>query len=228
MEHWTNRGSENHSPLFQSWSQLIVGQFRFRPGGCRGRYQEARGHRNRYQCIWGASTGCGRRGLRAGAGELPRYIQNQLQVRKCSAGCLKSVSQLGTRTLKRVNHQIDLRLCVTVRQGYCQLSWALSVVITDCRKENVLKLWNYLLELLRARRTRLELSLQIQRIFQVGIWLRFILVVIHCTCLSDWLGSPVASIAARIVQRALPGLAWQLWLVASAELLVSGRFLFGF
>ena len=37
----------------------------------------------------------------------------------------------------------------------------------NARKDNVLRLWNYLLELLRARRTRLELSLGLQRIFQV-------------------------------------------------------------
>lgn len=36
----------------------------------------------------------------------------------------------------------------------------------NARKENVLRLWNYLLELLRARRHRLELSLQLQQSFQ--------------------------------------------------------------
>ncbi|XP_065158343.1 spectrin beta chain isoform X2 [Atheta coriaria] len=34
------------------------------------------------------------------------------------------------------------------------------------RKDNVLRLWNYLLELLKARRLRLELSLQLQQTFQ--------------------------------------------------------------
>ena len=34
------------------------------------------------------------------------------------------------------------------------------------RKDNVLRLWEYLLELLRARRMRLDLSLQLQRIFE--------------------------------------------------------------
>ena len=34
------------------------------------------------------------------------------------------------------------------------------------RKDNVIRLWNYLLELLRARRMRLELSLQLQKVFQ--------------------------------------------------------------
>lgn len=37
----------------------------------------------------------------------------------------------------------------------------------NARKDNVLRLWNYLLELLRARRMRLELSLQLQQNFQV-------------------------------------------------------------
>lgn len=36
----------------------------------------------------------------------------------------------------------------------------------SARKDNVLRLWNYLLELLRARRHRLELSLQLQQNFQ--------------------------------------------------------------
>ena len=34
----------------------------------------------------------------------------------------------------------------------------------------MLRLWNYLLELLRARRHRLELSLQLQKIFQEMIY----------------------------------------------------------
>lgn len=37
---------------------------------------------------------------------------------------------------------------------------------TNARNNNVLKLWNYLLELLKARRSRLELSLQLQHNFQ--------------------------------------------------------------
>lgn len=39
------------------------------------------------------------------------------------------------------------------------------------RKDNVLRLWNYLLELLRARRTRLELSLQLQQNFQEMLYI---------------------------------------------------------
>ena len=39
------------------------------------------------------------------------------------------------------------------------------------RKENVLRLWNYLLELLRARRMRLECSIQLQQNFQEMIYI---------------------------------------------------------
>jgi len=41
----------------------------------------------------------------------------------------------------------------------------------NARKDNVLRLWNYLLELLRARRMRLELSLQLQKIFQEMLYI---------------------------------------------------------
>jgi len=41
----------------------------------------------------------------------------------------------------------------------------------NLRKENVLRLWEYLLELLRARRLRLEASLQLQQGFQVRFFL---------------------------------------------------------
>lgn len=46
-------------------------------------------------------------------------------------------------------------------------------IILNCifRKDNVLKLWNYLIELLKARRLRLELSLGIQRIFQEMLYI---------------------------------------------------------
>ena len=39
----------------------------------------------------------------------------------------------------------------------------------NARKDNVLRLWNYLLELLKARRARLEQSLQLQHNFQVTL-----------------------------------------------------------
>ncbi len=42
----------------------------------------------------------------------------------------------------------------------------------NARKDNVLRLWNYLLELLRARRSRLELSLLLQHNFQVKTTVR--------------------------------------------------------
>ncbi|XP_076360233.1 spectrin beta chain-like isoform X3 [Tachypleus tridentatus] len=41
----------------------------------------------------------------------------------------------------------------------------------SARKDNVLRLWNYLLELLRARRGRLELSLSLQQTFQEMIYI---------------------------------------------------------
>lgn len=36
----------------------------------------------------------------------------------------------------------------------------------NARKENILRLWEYLLELLNARRARLEMNLALQKIFQ--------------------------------------------------------------
>merc|ERR1719288_183380 len=41
----------------------------------------------------------------------------------------------------------------------------------NARKDNVLRLWNYLLELLKARRSRLELSLQLQHNFQEMVYI---------------------------------------------------------
>lgn len=41
----------------------------------------------------------------------------------------------------------------------------------NARKENVLRLWNYLLELLKARRMRLESSLQLQQSFQEMLYI---------------------------------------------------------
>lgn len=49
--------------------------------------------------------------------------------------------------------------------------YCLILMSVNYRKENVLRLWNFLLELLRARRTRLELSFQIQRIFQEMLYI---------------------------------------------------------
>ncbi|XP_067680907.1 spectrin beta chain-like isoform X4 [Haliotis asinina] len=41
----------------------------------------------------------------------------------------------------------------------------------NARKDNVLRLWNYLLELLRTRRMRLELTLNLQKIFQEMLYI---------------------------------------------------------
>ncbi|XP_067118330.1 spectrin beta chain isoform X3 [Centruroides vittatus] len=41
----------------------------------------------------------------------------------------------------------------------------------NARKDNVLRLWNYLLELLRARRTRLEMSISLQQTFQEMLYI---------------------------------------------------------
>lgn len=38
--------------------------------------------------------------------------------------------------------------------------------ISVYRKENILNLWEYLLELLRGRRARLELNVELQQMFQ--------------------------------------------------------------
>lgn len=39
------------------------------------------------------------------------------------------------------------------------------------RKDNVLRLWEYLLELLKARRIRLEMNLGLQRVFQEMLYI---------------------------------------------------------
>ena len=41
----------------------------------------------------------------------------------------------------------------------------------NARKDNALRLWDYLLELLKARRTRLEMSLQLQHNFQEMLYI---------------------------------------------------------
>lgn len=57
----------------------------------------------------------------------------------------------------------------------------------SARRDNVLRLWAYLLELLRARRARLELSLQLQQNFQV----RYFLLSSRFKCQSDECVYPV-------------------------------------
>lgn len=39
------------------------------------------------------------------------------------------------------------------------------------RKDNVMRLWEYLLELLKARRLRLEMNLGLQRVFQEMLYI---------------------------------------------------------
>ncbi|ESP01600.1 hypothetical protein LOTGIDRAFT_139452 [Lottia gigantea] len=45
------------------------------------------------------------------------------------------------------------------------------IVRINARKDNVLRLWNYLLELLRARRMRLEFTLSLQKVFQEMLYI---------------------------------------------------------
>lgn len=55
----------------------------------------------------------------------------------------------------------------------------------NARKDNVLRLWNYLLELLRARRSRLELSMALQQTFQEMIFILDSMEEIKARLLSD-------------------------------------------
>ena len=56
-------------------------------------------------------------------------------------------------------------------QKLCKAIHFLDTNSFNFRKDNVLKLWSYLLELLKARRLRLELSLSIQKIFQEMLYI---------------------------------------------------------
>jgi spectrin beta len=58
----------------------------------------------------------------------------------------------------------------------------------NARKDNVLRLWNYLLELLRARRSRLELSLQLQHNFQEMLYILDSMEELKLRLLSDDFG----------------------------------------
>jgi len=58
-----------------------------------------------------------------------------------------------------------LSICV-IYSLLCKLCW-----LPTFRKDNVLELWAYLLELLRARRLRLELSLKLQKVFQEMLYI---------------------------------------------------------
>jgi len=58
----------------------------------------------------------------------------------------------------------------------------------NARKDNVLRLWNYLLELLKARRTRLEMSLQLQHNFQEMLYILDSMEELKLRLLSDDFG----------------------------------------
>jgi len=58
----------------------------------------------------------------------------------------------------------------------------------NARKDNVLRLWNYLLELLKARRTRLEMSLQLQHNFQEMLYILDSMEELKMRLLSDDFG----------------------------------------
>ena len=58
----------------------------------------------------------------------------------------------------------------------------------NARKDNVLRLWNYLLELLKARRSRLELSLQLQVNFQEMLYILDSMEELKLRLLSDDFG----------------------------------------
>ena len=68
--------------------------------------------------------------------------------------------------------QISILHCTNVLSA-CLLCYSLRLCRLPlvCRKDNVLELWAYLLELLRARRLRLELSLKLQKVFQEMLYI---------------------------------------------------------
>ncbi|KAJ4442212.1 hypothetical protein ANN_12078 [Periplaneta americana] len=90
---------------------------------------------------------------------------------------LRSVRSSCARTLPRRLGPFPSLLSAarrpSVLRGVPVPAHARSALLRDaCReKDNVLRLWNYLLELLRARRMRLELSLQLQQNFQEMLYI---------------------------------------------------------
>lgn len=63
------------------------------------------------------------------------------------------------------------------------------------RKDNVIRLWEYLLELLRARRQRLEMNLGLQKIFQEMLyimdWMDEMKVKLDCRARPDPVRPPI-------------------------------------
>ncbi|KAM3717265.1 Spectrin beta chain [Dirofilaria immitis] len=71
------------------------------------------------------------------------------------------------------------------------------------RKENVLRLWNYLLELLLARRVRLELSMAVQRIFHEMVYVLDWCDEIKARLLSEDLGQHLIDVEDLLQKHAL-------------------------
>ncbi|XP_022091369.1 spectrin beta chain, non-erythrocytic 1-like [Acanthaster planci] len=71
------------------------------------------------------------------------------------------------------------------------------------RKDNVLRLWDYLIELLKGRRTRLDLSLEIQRIFQEMLLLLDSMDETKILLLSEDLGKHLIGVEDLIQKHAL-------------------------
>ena len=64
----------------------------------------------------------------------------------------------------------------------------------NARKDNVLRLWNYLLELLKARRARLEQSLQLQHNFQEMVYILDSMEELKMRLLSDDYGKHLVGV----------------------------------
>jgi len=73
----------------------------------------------------------------------------------------------------------------------------------NARKDNVLRLWSYLLELLRARRTRLEMSLQLQQNFQEMIYILDSMEELKLRLLSDDYGKHLMGVEDLLQKHAL-------------------------
>ena len=73
----------------------------------------------------------------------------------------------------------------------------------NARKDNVLRLWNYLLELLKARRSRLELSLQLQHNFQEMFYILDSMEELKLRLLSDDLGKHLMGVEDLLLKHSL-------------------------
>ena len=85
---------------------------------------------------------------------------------------LKSVfGMLGIKNLTRLDsdHMCVYNICFVFSELETEKYHDIDRI--NARRDNVLRLWNYLLELLKARRSRLELSLQLQHNFQEMVYI---------------------------------------------------------